>query len=697
MLKFASNTKFIYKSVFIISIIIIGIMMMLSSQNIGFNSDNLDGHNYGIRALKFYKSFGNDTSYLLTYPGPYGGDEMRNYGSAFHIICASITSFFSEKYIYDLRHFISVGFGLLLILFVGLICTSFFDLKCGIIAIWLMYLCPVVTGFSYFDDKDLPMAASYIAAIYFIIQYLMNIKKPKFIIIIGVIISIGFAIGVRILGFFLIFYLALFTIIILFNKEFKLKLLDKKILKIIFRTSIICICAYCVGILFYPYLISSDHYSRLIEVIGILSKFPHTGQAIFKGELIYSHEIPSLFDYIFTFLKYQIPISVIIGLILLVPSLIFYYKNNSFKNTKSLILILIIFSIVFPLSIVLLKDAIIYGHIRHLLFVFPPIVVLSSISLYYFIKVNKSKIMKYIVVTSVIFFMLKTGHWMKNASPYHYLYFNEFAGMFKKAGNTFARDFHKISVRECFNYLTENENIFHNKKNVVIASNASWQLDILVRNYYGDKAKNIKVIRNGYKGFSLKYWDYAIMLDQFFPPVVRKSFFPMPNTIYEANLDGLPLSCLVKNPERNDFYGIKYIQFGSFKKGLSLLEEVYKKHKNYITIYPWLSYAYSETNQIKKAIHFYNLSIKNKVITMPDLKNLIIGNICYFQKQYKEANKYYSHIIKNIKKVDYKVYYRASMSLYHLNKFDEAKPLIEILKKNYPNMAGTKELINLSK
>ncbi len=674
---------------FIASIILFSIIVLPSTQNVGFSSDEIEQHSYGLRALKFYKTFGKDTSYMISDSGIQGWDGtdgIKSYGAGFYTLSAGVSKLFPNTLAYDVRHFISGLFGILLILFVGLICKSIMGINCGIIAIWMIFLSPVVTGMSLYDDKDLPFATCYVASIYYIISYIKNISNQKHWIIIGSIISMGFAIGMRVIGFFLPFYFVLFvTTKILIDKDLRGSLIkfNRRATNILLSIFVIGSGSYILGVSMYPYLLSTEHIARLLEIVLEMAKYPLKTPMLFDGERIWSTELP-LVNYISTFLLYQTPVVTTIGIIFTVPLIIIKFKTINFRDNRYISIVILLFALVFPLSIIIYKNAVIYNHIRHILFIFPLISILSSISIFYFFRSFSSKYIKYPTMIILLFFGLKTAVWMVNANPNLYIYLNEISGGYSKAGPNFDRDYHHISARQCFNYMIKENNILNKNKKTLIISNTPWQIKKLAEHHFGEKAKNITVKYCGYNSYSNLAWDYAIMTDEFFPINVKETFFPTPHTIYSIDLDGVVLSCLAKNKDKLEYKGINLICDMKYSDGLKLLERSYSKNPNNISIYNWLAYGYSEVNNSEKAIKFFTLSEKYN-ISNETLFNWTYGNIQYQNKNYNEALKGFNWVLTNSKINDINLLYKIIICNKRINNKPEALKTLKLLLNIYPN------------
>lgn len=664
-------------------ILLLSLLCLFSTRQIGFSSDEIEDHAYGKRCVKFYQSMGQDTSYMVSDSRvtPWTGTSaMKSYGSAFFTTSAAVASLFPEAWEYDVRHLLSALLGFLLLYYSGKIARTVLGKQAQVLAIWFVFLTPVLTGFSLFDDKDLPFASFYLMALYYLIAYFKNIHQPSKQVIWGLVASIGLTIGVRVLGFFLLVYFGVGVLIAIALSGTNWQLIFKASKQVLLRSVLIGIGAYLFGILWYPYLISSDHLARLFGILTELSAYPLNTPMIFKGELVFSAKL-DLFEYMSSFLLYQLPLTSLLSFFLLLPLWRKFKSRSVYFSPQGVAVWVLLVSVLLPLAIMLYKSAVIYGHIRHILFVWAPLSILASLCFSYFLRQYCDKPMwRYTVVAIVLFLGLKTFTWTVQSVPYNYLYFNELAGMFKEAGHKFDRDYHHLAFRRCYEKLKTDYQLTKDSQ-VTIACNSPYQLGQLVEYDFGKKHK-IKIVSGGYRSFAMQNWDYAILSDMFFTPKVREVFYPYPMTVYAEKLDGVELCCLIKRDEKKDYQGVQLIQEGRFAQGIQLLEDVMKKHPNYITLAQWLAWGYSELNQIEKAAEYFNQANESQLL-QPKVGRMTVGNIRFQRKEYAEAISLFESVLKQSGSLALR--YKLAFSYIQTKQYNKARPVVEELLAYLPN------------
>ena len=144
-----------YRYSFIILLFIFLVVMVSGSDRYGICWDEPLQKEYGELALKFYTSGGKDTTFInhqkLTHL----------YGGLVEITSAVLTNNYKGD-VYDRRHLYICFYGLLAILFAGLLAQKIGGWRAGNLALLFLFFSPVFFGHSMFNSKDIPFAATYI-------------------------------------------------------------------------------------------------------------------------------------------------------------------------------------------------------------------------------------------------------------------------------------------------------------------------------------------------------------------------------------------------------------------------------------------------------------------------------------------------------------------------------------------------------
>ncbi|MDV7396331.1 phospholipid carrier-dependent glycosyltransferase, partial [Arthrospira platensis SPKY1] len=108
---------------------------------------------------------------------------------------------------HDIRHWYNALFGWLAMLFVALFVKELAGWRYGLLALAFMWLSPRFLGHSLMNPKDIPFAAGYTMALYFMWRWLKRMPKFSWTDLAGLAGGIAIALGLRAGGLLLFAYL----------------------------------------------------------------------------------------------------------------------------------------------------------------------------------------------------------------------------------------------------------------------------------------------------------------------------------------------------------------------------------------------------------------------------------------------------------------------------------------------------------
>ena len=374
------------------------IYLLAMSLQAGINQDDRFHVPQGIYTMKWYTSFGKDKSFMI--PEEEGGGMVGNstydYGVLLEIVNNVVNNTLGfepqEERYHTARHLIIAMFGFIGVFFAGMVGRYMFGWQAGVMIMLLLLFTPRFFGHATFNPKDLPFAVGYMAALYFMIRFIDEIKNPRLITAIGLAGSLAIALSARIGGLLLIIYAFMFTgIAILLNGYFAKKQEAKKSkkaastpmiggaeIKAIRNLFIISLAGYFGGLLFWPYGLM-DPINNPLSVLQGWTQFRTTISILFDGAIIQSNDVP--WNYIPKYIVYTTPIIILVGYLVSLWMIVDMARQR--KTNKFIALILLHFTIAFPIFYVIYKDSVLYDGFRHMLFTLAPIVTLGGLGLYY--------------------------------------------------------------------------------------------------------------------------------------------------------------------------------------------------------------------------------------------------------------------------------------------------------------------------
>lgn len=460
---------------------------------------------------------------------------MNFFGGFFDLVVNIFHSPFTNWNTYDFRHLINSIFGLLIMIFIGLTTKELTNWKIAILALLMAALSPRLFGHSFANPKDIPFATLFIMGIHQIVVLLKNLPKFKFLNLIFLTIIIGISIAIRVsgllvIGFIWISVFAWYLNEIITKKKFDLLLTIKLLISILIVSTL----GYLNTLIFWPF--AAKDWLGPIKVLIEVSNFNvFNSYEIFKGNWYNAWEIP--ISYIPTWIWISVPLFINVGIII---SGIVYLKKFR-GNINLLIYSLLLFFTLFPILYIIAKGSNIYNGIRHLLFVFPTIIIISAISWNQLLVGLRKSSFYYASITILILTMVQPFVWSIKAHPYEAMYFSPVTGGNLAIMKNYETDYWGISTKEAVEWIAKNTE--QERKDKVVG----------IKMYYGDREK-VENYSKGYAnlvfvpGNNEAGWDYEIvyLASAKFNKSIRFNWPPV-NTVYEVKANGLPLAAIVKN------------------------------------------------------------------------------------------------------------------------------------------------------
>ena len=633
----------------IISSFLILANMFLAS-NTSTSGDEAVQVKIGNNILRYYQTFGEDTTALM----PDGIDQLQYYGSSFDTFCQFFIQAFEINDPYKFRHILNGLMCGFIFLFIGLFGRLLKNDTVGILAMILAFFSPHLLGHSFNNSKDIPFALGYIMSLYFMSKWFLNPEIIDKKIIIFLILSIAFTNSIRIGGMILYGYIGLFLFFAIYMNTNSKKL---KIFKNNLTTFLgVCIVSYFLGLIFWPYGLVSPLKNPFIALAG----FEKVGVGInqlFEGIYADSVNLPSY--YLPKYILITTPLIVIIGMIIF----LYFQITNSFWRKNS-IHNLLVFSIIFPLLYIIYKDSNVYGGWRQVLFVYPPIVVLSALGLNYAKELITSKLPAFkwgFWIVLAILLSHPIRHIIKN-HPYEYIYFNEIFGGVKKAYGNYELDYYYHSTKEASTWLKNyiRDNHLNNKDTIITASNFKDY------SYYLKDEKRIKATYSRYYDRHFLEWEYYVCINTHIHPYqLKNNYWPPEGTIHTIKVDGKPICAIIKRPSDDAYKGNILLNQNNFRDAIPYFKRYLTKDSLDCSVLVSLANCYIMNEESDSCLHYTKLSLisHNKFPNALDL----LGRVYILKGDFENAVKSFNSIIKE--KPNYFLAYYFLSELY-LNKKD---------------------------
>jgi len=581
----ALTSYFSWKKIFYILAFPGLILLPLLSRDAGVSGDEEVHYLHSQKVLDYYTSFGKDTAALFTPQS-----HLAYYGQSFDNFTTLLINWFNIEDIYRFRHICNAIIGWLAILVAGFLVVFLSGYRAGVLTLLILCFSPRFVGHAFNNLKDIPFAFGYIVALYFLFRVIEGLPKPRFRYILLLILGIGLAISVRIGGAVLIFYLLLFTGLYLlsyFLKERRLvtaRIVSRSFLVVI----LISVGGYLMGLLFWPYALENPIKNPMIA-FRVMASFPTTLRQIFEGEYIWSDQLP--WYYLLKYMLITIPTLAWMGFILFL-----FFMKGIMKSGRWIFIFFVFISFIFPVLFVIYKDSNLYGAWRHLLFVYPPLIILSGLGYEYLLTKYSARIVGIVVTIGFLMMTFHPARFMIRNHPYQYLYYNEWIGGLRGAYGMYETDYYFHSMREASEWLTHYLDEKEGHEQVTVAANFP------VSRFFRDSESVDSVTFFKYYERGNVDWDYAIIGNSYIHPFqLRNEIWPPVNTLHTIKADGVPVCAILTRLSKDDLMGSRLLKAGEYTLAVQTLKKALTGDPQNESLHLNLALAYIKGGEMDSA------------------------------------------------------------------------------------------------
>jgi tetratricopeptide (TPR) repeat protein len=543
------------KIIFVVLALVIGVAMLLISRDAGISGDEEVHYKQSEMVYNYFCTLGKDQSALDTPK-----THLQYYGQVFDNLVTVLIHWLRIEDIYGFRHLMSSIIGWLTILITALFAAWISGYGAAITVLLLFAVSPTFLGHAQNNLKDIPFALAYISCIFYSLKFAFTEGKPTRKTIILLILSIALSIGIRIGGILVVFYLGFFVLITTIQDWIKNKNLNRELLKKqLLLFFLVSISGYILGVLTWPFALQNPLLNPW-KSYQVMTHFPTTVRQIFEGRFEWSDFHP--WYYLPKYMLITIPIIVFAGILAMILNF-----RNSFSSLKQIQLLLVGFTILFPVAFVVLQNSNLYGSWRHFLFVYPGIVLISGLGIHSFFNRFSQKIIRIPALILLVFLALHPLKFMAANHPYYYLYYNQIVGGLKGACGNYETDYYYHSMRQGAEWLQEYLKTKPQTGETVVGGNFPSQ-------WYFRNNQSVKFAYLPYQNRSLYNWDYMIVANSYFSPFqLKNNRWPPANTIHTIFADGVPVCAVVERRTKDDLEGIKELGNGNFMKSALLFQK----------------------------------------------------------------------------------------------------------------------------
>ncbi|MEX0326089.1 MAG: ArnT family glycosyltransferase [Puniceicoccaceae bacterium] len=396
----------------------------------------------------------------------------------------------------------------------------------------LLLATPSWYGHLFINPKDIPFASAYIWSLAAILYWVRRAASPGWGIPLLTGLATGVATACRIGGLVLLCYLALFLFGAILYRGFRekdaFKQIRSRLLAQIPKLVVAGVVCFAVLLIYWPYGQWAP-FDRAEETLQNVTQYDWSMPVLFQGMF---HEAPELpYYYILKMMLIKIPVMV---LVLFVAGCAFTLTKLWEVNRKGTASenefhhACLLFAVLFPISYVIVKDAVLYNGLRHLLFIVPPMCILAGAGLERIRGLVHGKLpnLKVPAYAGIVAMLSLTILQMVRLHPYQYVYFNELAGGTARASSQFETDYwgtvYKELAEEFAEYLNTASPSPAGTSLTINMEHVTWLFEPFIREATGEP---ISIVRSAPQADDFFVSSTSWSADQFYygKPVVEIS------------------------------------------------------------------------------------------------------------------------------------------------------------------------------
>jgi hypothetical protein len=398
----------------------ISIVLPWLSADYGVTWDEHFRSTHGTRVISFYRGELSASDFAR------GGSHQ--YGALFDVIANGVHQLLGGD-LWMTRHRVNAAFGAVGIVATGLFAAIVLTPSAGVLAMALLALSPRYLGHAMNNPKDIPFAALCMVAL---LSFLLLRREPPFLswrrtVAIGT--ALALPLGVRPGALLYLMYFGVcMLVLIVGSRLWSVRAIGSAAA----RVMVVALVMLVGGCAFWPWALQNP-VVRPIQALRGSGDFSWDGTMLFKGADIAATDPP--WSYLPTWMAMTIPPVVFAGVVL---ALVAASKNVRYRRAG---LIGMWGVAAFPVVAAIVARSTLYDGWRHLLFVYPPLIVLAAAGWHFLINERQPSSVRIISVALLVAGCLEPLVFMVRNHPNEVVYFNALAGGPRAATRRFELDY----------------------------------------------------------------------------------------------------------------------------------------------------------------------------------------------------------------------------------------------------------------
>ncbi len=432
----------------LVLIAVAGVLALFTFHDYGLGWDDFTHSQYGDLLYRYFESG-------LVFQRVFSFVNLYYYGGGFDVVASAIAKWFPVD-VFAVRRLLGGIVGIVGLLIVWRTGRRIAGPACGLVAVCLLLICPLYYGHIFMNAKDAPFAVAVAALVYTLVRALDEYPRPTWRTVALFGLSLGLAVGTRVLGVITVAYAGL-ALMLLAGLEWREMGFRRTISRMGGCLALMAMglpLAYLVLGLVWPWAVVEP-----LNPLRALAYYSHFWEVpwseLYEGQPILVPNMPR--TYVPTLFAVQMP-EVFLGLSIagaggaLVGAL--FGKG---KPTHRAQLMLIVSAALFPILLTVVTRPAMYNGIRHFVFVTPALAILGGLAgawAWGWLARQHRAVRAGAMATFVAALALPATE-LAQLHPYQYTYYNHLVGGVKGADDKFMLDYWGLAFKQAAAQLDE--------------------------------------------------------------------------------------------------------------------------------------------------------------------------------------------------------------------------------------------------
>jgi hypothetical protein len=421
-------------------------LLLGTFRDYGMSWDQPSSHGYGEAVVRFYTTLGSDKTAQTHWLHPYGG---------LFEIAAGIVERVTGFGWFEARTLATGLFGLIGVFAILRTGWVIYGPQVGVTAAALLLLTPTYYGHQFINPKDLPFAALSMLSLRYISELAWQFPSLRWATVLKAGVAIGMAMGVRVGGLQLFGVIAIGLVFAVCRARHSPLLKNTRTWSLwLVQATVLFLIAWTVMVAAWPFAMTAP-ISGPFLALKEFSRFWWDGNVFYDGRLLKTSDLP--FTYIPNLLARTLPDVVLLALIGGAFSIGWSWFRTPTQRDSCLFAptAAIVGAVALPLAAIWVMQARVYDGLRHVLFIFPPLVLLSAIG----ISALSRRLLP--AGRSTLWFAAGalagvTVADLRALHPYQYIYFNRLVGGGVPVANqSYDLDYWATGLREAAEWVVQ--------------------------------------------------------------------------------------------------------------------------------------------------------------------------------------------------------------------------------------------------